>query len=78
MLLEHLINSTAIAMIAGMLHYRYSSKDYSWIIISAFVPDIDLIAEWVFKQLDMNVLIFGNPIKHGDFHNIAALHTQQL
>jgi membrane-bound metal-dependent hydrolase YbcI (DUF457 family) len=74
MLLEHLIYSTALAMIAGMLHYRYRSMDYSWIIIaSAFVPDIDLIAGWVFKQLDMNVLIAGNSIKHGDFHNIAAL-----
>lgn len=74
MLLEHLIYSTALAMIAGMLHYRYRGMDYSWIIIaSAFAPDIDLIAGWGFRQLGMNVLIFGNPIKHGDFHNIAAL-----
>jgi hypothetical protein len=27
----------------------------------------------MFKKLDMNILINGAPIRHGDFHNIAFL-----
>ncbi len=74
MLLEHLIYSTAIAIIAGMIYYKYRGRDPSWIIIAAaYAPDLDIIAGEVFKKLDMNVLINGAPIKHGDFHNIAVL-----
>ena len=74
MLFKHLIYSTAIAIIAGMVYYKYTGRDPSWIIIaSAYAPDLDMIAGEVFKKLDMNVLINGAPIKHGDFHNIAVL-----
>ncbi len=74
MLLEHLIYSTAIAIIAGMIYYKYTRRDPSWIIIaSAYAPDLDIIAGEVFKKLDINVLINDAPIKHGDFHNIAVL-----
>jgi membrane-bound metal-dependent hydrolase YbcI (DUF457 family) len=74
MLVEHWIYSTAIAIIAGMLWYKYTSRDPSWLIIaSAFAPDLDIVAGEVLKNLDMNVLIDGNPIRHGDFHNIAFL-----
>ncbi len=74
MLFEHLIYSTAIAIIAGMIWYKYKGRDPSWIIIaSAFAPDFDIVAEELFKKLDMNILINGAPISHGDFHNIAFL-----
>lgn len=74
MIFEHWIYSTAIAIIAGMIYYRYTGRDYSWIIIaSAYVPDFDIIANEVFKKFGITVLIYGNPIKHGDFHNIAVL-----
>ena len=74
MLLEHLIYSTAIAIIAGMLWYKYTGRDPSWIIIaSAFAPDFDSFSGGMFKKLDMNILIDGAPIRHGDFHNIAFL-----
>jgi len=73
-LFEHLIYSTAIAIIAGMLWYKYKGRDPSWIIIaSAFAPDLDIFAGELFKKLDMNILINGAPISHGDFHNIAFL-----
>jgi hypothetical protein len=73
-LFEHLIYSTAIAIIAGMLWYRHTGRDPSWIIIaSAFAPDFDIVAGEVTKKLGMNILINGAPIKHGDFHNIAFL-----
>ncbi len=74
MLLEHLIYSTAIAIIAGMLYFRRTGRDPSWIIIaSAYAPDFDVIAGEVFNKLGLNILINGAPIKHGDFHNIAFL-----
>jgi hypothetical protein len=43
---EHLIYSTAIAIIAGMIWYKYTGRDPSWIIIaSAYAPDFDIVAE---------------------------------
>ncbi len=74
MLFEHWIYSTAIAIIAGMVYYKLTSRDYSWIIIgSAYVPDLDIITDRVLKKIDITILVYGNPIKHGDFHNIAVL-----
>ena len=72
MLLEHLIYSTAIAIIAGMLWYKRTGRDPSWIIIaSAYAPDFDIVAGELLKKLDLNILT--TPIRHGDFHNIAFL-----
>jgi hypothetical protein len=71
-LLEHLIYSTAIAIIAGMLWFKRTGRDPSWIIIaSAYAPDIDIVAGELLQKLDLNILI--TPIRHGDFHNIAFL-----
>ena len=74
MLFEHWIYSTAIAIIAGMIHFKRTGRDYSWIIIaSAYAPDLDMFAGEMFKKFGMNVLIASHPIRHGDFHNIAFL-----
>ena len=74
MLFEHWIYSTAIAIIVGMIYYKHIDRDHSWIIIaSAYVPDLDMIADTIFKRIGITVLIRGNPIEHGDFHNIAVL-----
>jgi len=71
-LFEHLIYSTAIAIIAGMLWYKRTGRDPSWIIIaSAYAPDLDIVAGELLKKLDLNILT--TPIRHGDFHNIAFL-----
>jgi len=71
-LFEHLIYSTAIAIIAGMLWYKRTGRDPSWIIIaSAFAPDFDIVAGEFLKKLDLNILTAT--IRHGDFHNIAFL-----
>jgi hypothetical protein len=73
-LFEHLIYSTAIAIIAGMLWYKHTGRDPPWIIIaSAFAPDFDIVAGELLKKLDLNILSNGSPIVHGDFHNIAFL-----
>ncbi len=72
MILEHWIYSTAIAIIMGMIYYKYTGRDHLWIIIgSSYAPDMDVIADSVFKKMGITVLIYGNHIKHGDFHNIA-------
>jgi hypothetical protein len=69
----NLIYSTAIAIIAGMLWYKRTGRDPSWIIIaSAYAPDFDIVAGELLKKLDLNFLI-TTPIRHGDFHNIAFL-----
>jgi hypothetical protein len=73
-LFEHLIYSTAIAIIAGMLWFKHTGRDLSWVIIaSAYAPDFDLVAGELLNKLDLNSLINEAPIKHGDFHNIAFL-----
>jgi len=74
MLFEHLIYSTAIAIVAGMIYYRYVGRDYSWIIIaSAYAPDVDVIFDPEMKKIGIPFMIVGTPIVHGTFHNIAAL-----
>ena len=74
MLIEHLIYSTALAIFIGMIHYRFFSRDYSWIIIvSAYAPDLDVISDSLLKKMGITVLIYGYPIAHGHFHNLAIL-----
>ena len=79
MLFEHWIYSTAIAIIVGMLYYKFTGRDYSWIIIaSAYAPDVDMIADAALKKIGVTVLVYGSPISHGDFHNIAVLLVYAL
>jgi hypothetical protein len=74
MLFEHWIYSTAIAIIVGMVYYKLTGREYSWIIIgSAYVPDIDVVINAMLNKISITVLVHGHPIKHGDFHNIAVL-----
>jgi hypothetical protein len=74
MLSEHIIYSTALAILVGMIFYRYTGRDSSWIIIlCAWIPDIDLIANRVLTTFGFTLLFEGHRITHGVFHNIAAL-----
>ena len=74
MLLEHWIYSIAIAIIIGAIYHKYTGKDHSWIIIaSAFAPDIDLFMDYIFSNWGITLLINGNPIQHGNFHNLAII-----
>jgi hypothetical protein len=55
------IYSAAIAIIAGMVYYKLTSRDYSWIIIgSVYAPDLDIIADEIFKKIDIAILFYGN------------------
>jgi hypothetical protein len=74
MLAEHIFYSTAIAILVGMLFYRFTRRDASWIIIfCAWIPDIDLIANRVLTTAGFTVLFEGHRITHGVFHNIAVM-----
>ena len=75
---EHIIYSAAIAIIVGMIYFRFTRRDPSWIIIIfAFVPDIDLALENALQMLHrLFRTSFHYPvvaIHHGDFHNIVFL-----
>lgn len=71
MLLEHLVYSTAIAI---FIYTIYRKKECLYIIIgSAYAPDIDLIADKILKKIGITILVYGEPIKHGDFHNILIM-----
>ena len=71
MLSEHLVYSVAIAI---FIYTIYRKKEILYIIIgSAYAPDIDIIADSIFKKVGITVLVYGEPIKHGDFHNILIM-----
>jgi len=74
MIAEHIIYSSALAIIVGMISLHYTGRDHSWIIIlCAWAPDFDLIANPVLRKLGFTLLYEGHAIAHGDFHNIAIL-----
>ena len=74
MIIEHIFYSMAIAIIVGMLYYRVTGRDHSWIIIiCAWIPDVDIIAKSFLNKLGFVILFKGSPIHHGTFHNIAAM-----
>jgi len=74
MIAEHLIYSTALAILVGMLFFHYTGRDSSWIIIlCAWIPDIDLIANRILTSFGFTLLFEGHKITHGVFHNIAIM-----
>jgi len=74
MLLEHLVYSTAIAIVLGTLYRRYTGRDHAWIVAaSAYMPDLDIVADGLLKQLGITVMVHGSPIRHGYFHNVAVM-----
>jgi membrane-bound metal-dependent hydrolase YbcI (DUF457 family) len=74
MIIEHIFYSGALAILVGMVFYRYTGRDSSWIIIlCAFVPDLDWLAGSVLHRLGIRLLLFGNSIERGTFHNITVM-----
>ncbi len=74
MLAEHIIFSAAIAILAGMVFYRFTGRDCSWIIIlCAWAPDIDFLVNRILSRFGFTLLFEGHRISHGDFHNIAVM-----
>jgi len=76
MLLEHLIYSAAIAIIAGMIFLRYTGRDPSWIIIlMTIAPDSDYVVNIIMRWLGFSYPVI---INHGDFHNFVGLTVFSL
>lgn len=74
MLSEHLAYSLAIGLAFGAAYQLFTGRNYWWIIVaSAFIPDLDLIADPVLRKLGITVLVFGASIDHGHFHNILMM-----
>ena len=74
MLAEHIVYSTALAIIVGMLCLRYTGRDVSWIIIVlAWAPDTDLFISTLLRIVRFRHRFDGFTIVHGTFHNIAAM-----
>lgn len=74
MLAEHLFFTTAVAIFVGMLFFRSTGRDCSWIIIlCAYAPDLDKIADYILNHVGFTLLYEGHTIHHGTFHNVAAL-----
>ena len=74
MLAEHIIYSTALAILVGMVFFRFTGRDSSWIIIlCAWIPDIDLIANRILTSFGFTLLFEGHKISHGVFHNVAIM-----
>jgi hypothetical protein len=64
MLSEHIIYSTALAILISIPYVKYTGRDPTWIIIlMCFAPDIDYFLSFIMPSY----------ISHGDFHNILAL-----
>ena len=74
MLAEHILYSTAIAILVGMVFLHYTGRDVSWIIIlCAWAPDVDMLVSPVLRNLGFSIAFHGHRIAHGDFHNIAVM-----
>ena len=74
MITEHFIYSAALAILVGLVFYKYTGRDSSWIIILvAIAPDLDVIANPLLRTFGFRVLFEGHAISHGTFHNVAAM-----
>ena len=74
MLAEHLVYTAAIAIIVGMLFFRCTGRDTSWIIILvSYAPDFDLVVNSLLNRAGFTLLFEGNAIHHGTFHNIVVM-----
>lgn len=74
MIIEHIVYSTALAIVFGMLYRRATGREHSWLIVaSTYAPDADYFAHALLQKAGITLLFFGHPISHGDFHNIGML-----
>jgi hypothetical protein len=73
-LLERVIYSGAIAILAGMVCQRRTGRDPSWIMIAvALAPDIDRFVRAGLGLFVFTLLFHGHGIDHGDFHTILMV-----
>jgi len=77
MYLEHIVYSTAIAIIVGLVAQRFTGRDHSWVIIaSAYAPDIDVVGSVGLSLLfgiSLPYAIQATFPLHSLLHTLAAL-----
>jgi len=74
MLAEHLVYTTAVAIFAGMISFRYWGRDSSWIaILVSYAPDLDKALNPILNAIGLFITYDGHTIHHGTFHTIAAM-----
>lgn len=74
MLAEHFVYTAAIAVLAGMLVFRYTGRDSSWIILAvSYAPDLDKITNFFLEGMGLLFMYDGRIIHHGTFHTLAAM-----
>jgi hypothetical protein len=57
-----------------MLFFRYTGRDYLWIIILVtYAPDLEKIADSFLSRIGFTVLFDGHTIHHGTFHMVAVM-----
>ncbi|HWQ20446.1 MAG TPA: metal-dependent hydrolase [Methanotrichaceae archaeon] len=79
MMIEHIFYSFALAMIFGLVYYRFTGRDCWWIIAaSALAPDLDMIANFALRKVGVVLIVQGHHIVHGDFHTLIALALYAL
>ena len=66
MLLEHLVYSTAIAIVLGTLYRRYTGRDHAWLVVaSAYVPDLDIVADGLLQRILHSRQFITSQIQNG-------------
>ena len=74
MLAEHLVFTAAIAVLAGMISFRLTGRDSSWIVILvSYAPDLDKVLGPLLDRIGFTILFEGHAIHHGTFHTVAAM-----
>ena len=74
MLAEHFVYTAAIAVVAGMLSFRYTGRDSSWIVLLvSYAPDLDKITNFFLEAMGLVFMYDGRIIHHGTFHTLAAM-----
>jgi hypothetical protein len=75
MFLEHIVYSTAIAVIVGLVAWKLNKPDYSWIIIAtAYLPDTDVFFR-VFYWVVLKTLEFSQQWYYFFIHLHSLFHT---
>jgi hypothetical protein len=74
MMAEHLVFTAAIAVLVGMISFRLTGRDSSWIVVLvSYAPDLDKISDAILNGIGFTVLFEGHTIHHGTFHTVAAM-----
>lgn len=74
MLAEHLVFTAAVAVLAGMISFRLTGRDSSWIVILvSYAPDLDKVLDPVLNGIGFTVLFEGHTIHHGTLHTVAGM-----